>query len=103
MASHSGTELSPAAHGLRALLPAGRALAGLLLAAFLLAAPGHTASPNGAAADGARSATDSAPEPSVAVATRTADRAETEALATLAILAFGIGGLLWVRRHVADL
>ena len=90
---------------------AGRALARLLLVALLTAAtapateappssvePSRTSTAGGLdSGRGAQSARPANAAPS------TATGRESEALATLSILALGIAGLLWVRRHVAEL
>lgn len=90
---------------------AGRALARLLLVALLAAAPAHATEPEPSSVDPSRTATaggldsgrgtQSARPANAAPSTSTGP--QPEALATLSILALGIIGLLWVRRHVAEL
>lgn len=80
---------------------------GVLLATALLARPVSAADGNPGAVDGAGSSAVgnaiAADAGTRASPTRLADGPAAEALATLGLLALGIGGLVWVRRHVDGL
>ena len=116
MTIRPGRALQKSACALRALPSAGwpqagRALAQLLLVALLTAAPAHAAEAEPDSVEPSRTATaggldrgrgTQSVRPANA-APSTATGPESEALATLSILALAIAGLLWVRRHVAEL
>jgi hypothetical protein len=90
---------------------AGPVLAAMLLTLVLASAPAHAAGSDSSAADGSRPSAAGTLEPNGsaravlprATVVRAASGPEAEALATLGLLALGIGGLIWVRRHVAEL